>query len=118
MFSQKLKELRLNKNYTQEYVGKILHVSYKTVGAWERGTRQPTVEAIQGISKLFGVSTDYLLDRENKTSNNSDEKDLKDFLDQNLEKGMTYADKELTEEDKERLKIALTQVFWKYHKKD
>lgn len=30
---------------------------------------------------------------------------------------MTYEGKPLTEEERERLKLALTQVFWKYHDK-
>ncbi|KRL00112.1 helix-turn-helix transcriptional regulator [Liquorilactobacillus capillatus] len=116
MFSQRLKELRTSKDYTQEYVGKIVHVSSKTVGAWERGTRQPNIEAIQVLSDLFNVSTDFLLGKNSEGKHSQDKIDLKSFLDEDLEKGMTYANEELTEEDKEKLKIALTQIFWKHHK--
>ena len=116
MFSQRLKALRISKNYTQEYVGKIVHVSDKTVGAWERGTRQPSIDALQALSELFNVSTDFLLGNDTSNKNSQDEKDLKEFLDENLEKGMTYANEELTDEDKEKLKIALTQIFWKHYK--
>lgn len=116
MFPQRLKELRLERGLTQEYIGKMLHVSYKTVGAWERGTRQPSIETIQKLSKLFEVSTDYLLGNNLTNSKLAVKSDLKKFLDENLEKGMTYANEELTNEDKEKLKVALTQIFWKYHK--
>ena len=113
-FGERLRSLRTSKKMTQEELGKFLNVSKVSVSGYENNTREPDKESIKKLAYFFNVSTDYLLGVEN----NSDEKDLKDFLDQNLEKGMTYADKELTEEDKERLKIALTQVFWKYHKKD
>ncbi|MFT8556534.1 helix-turn-helix domain-containing protein [Liquorilactobacillus hordei] len=113
MLSQRLKELRQNKEYTQEYVGKIVHVSDKTVGAWERGIRQPSIESIQSLARLFNVTTDYLLGAESP----KDDKDLKNFLDQNFNRGMTYDNKELTDGDREKLKIALTQIFWKYRNK-
>jgi len=29
---------------------------------------------------------------------------------------MTYGGEKLTEEDKEKLKIAMTQIFWRRHK--
>lgn len=116
MFPQRLKELRLERGFTQEYIGKMLHVSYKTVGAWERGTRQPSIETIQKLSNMFAVSTDYLLGNKLDEPNLTVKNDLKKFLDENLEKGMTYANEELTDEDKEKLKVALTQIFWKYHK--
>lgn len=69
------------------------------------------------MADYFNVSTDYLLGKTNVKASHSedDEKDLKEFLDQNLEAGMRYDDQEITEEDKERLKITLTQIFWKHH---
>lgn len=111
MFPEKLKKLRISKKYTQNYLGNLLHVSYKTIGVWERGTRQPPIDAIQKLSDIFGVSTDFLLKNEKTDSNSKTENDLKEFLDRNLEQGMTYDHKKLTDEDKERLKIALIQTF-------
>ncbi|MDN2452560.1 helix-turn-helix transcriptional regulator [Lactobacillus sp. UCMA15818] len=111
-FGSKLRELRNSKKMTQEELGKILNVSKVSISGYENDTREPDKQAIKKLAELFNVSTDYLLGVENS----QDEKDLKDFLDENLEKGMTYANEELTDEDKEKLKIALTQIFWKHHK--
>lgn len=61
MFSDILKELRLGKKWTQGELGQKLHVSDKTIGSWERGTRQPNLETINKIATIFEVSTDYLL---------------------------------------------------------
>lgn len=61
MFNDILKELRLGKKWTQGELGQKLHVSDKTIGSWERGTRQPNLETINKIATIFEVSTDYLL---------------------------------------------------------
>lgn len=76
-------------------------------------TKQPTATNLEKLADYFHVSVDYLLGREDEKSV-SDQKDLKKFLDDNLNYGMTYDGQNLTDEEKERLKIALTQVFYKY----
>lgn len=76
-------------------------------------TKKPTATNLEKLADYFHVSVDYLLGREDEKST-SDQKDLKKFLDDNLNYGMTYDGQNLTDEEKERLKIALTQVFYKY----
>lgn len=77
--------------------------------------KKPTIDNLQKVADVLGVSTDYLLGKEDKKT--ADKKDLQEFLKDNMEHGMTYAEHELTDEEKERLKIAMTQIFWKYHDK-
>lgn len=66
MLSTRLKELRTEKHYTQEKLSKLVNVSPKTVGAWERGTRQAPIESVIRLSDLFNVSTDYLIGKSSK----------------------------------------------------
>lgn len=84
MFSTRLKELRIEKHYTQEGLAKLVNVSPKTVGAWERGTRQAPIESVVKLSDLFNVSTDYLLGKSTKRHyydlTEKDEKDIQDDL--------------------------------------
>lgn len=47
MFGIRLKELRTKYGYTQETLGEKLGVSDKTIGAWERGTREPPMKSIK-----------------------------------------------------------------------
>ena len=63
MFGQRLHDLRTENGYTQETLGEKLGVSPKTIGTWERGTREPPMKAIDTLAKLFDVSSDYLLGR-------------------------------------------------------
>lgn len=79
-------------------------------------TKKPTATNLEKLADYFHVSVDYLLGREDEKLT-SDQKDLKKFLDDNLNYGMTYDGQNLTDEEKERLKIALTQVFYKYKDK-
>ena len=69
MFGSRLRDLRNEKKLTQDDLGKMLNVSGKTIGAWERDSRQPNIEAINKIASIFNVSTDYLLGNPEKISN-------------------------------------------------
>lgn len=57
----RLKELRSEKGLTQSGLGKLLNVSQDTVSLWEKGKSLPNTEYIIALSKLYGVSADYIL---------------------------------------------------------
>lgn len=56
-------ELRKNKGWTQEELGKALGVTKVTISSYERGTRQPNPEMLSAMANIFGVSVDELLGR-------------------------------------------------------
>lgn len=58
---EKIKNLREEHSMTQHHVGKMLGVSDVSIRNWESGIKTPSTNAIISLSKLFGVSTDYLL---------------------------------------------------------
>lgn len=62
MFGDKFKQLRKNKNLTQEEVGKICGVTSQTISHWESNTTEPPYDKLKLISKYFNVSIDYLFD--------------------------------------------------------
>lgn len=57
----RLKRLRLNSDMTQQQVARKLGLTKSVISAYETGTRQPSYDVLINISKLFQVSTDYLL---------------------------------------------------------
>lgn len=83
--------------------------------SWKK--KMPNSGNLEKVADYFGVSTDYLLGRNNtpEWATEKDTHDLEEFLEQN-EGSMTYGGEKLTEEDKEKLKIAMTQIFWRRHK--
>ena len=59
--SEKITNLRKEKNLSQEALAEALGVSRQSVSKWESGTALPDTDKIVAMSELFGVSTDYLL---------------------------------------------------------
>lgn len=86
---------------------------------YEYGFTEPDNEMLQKIAETFGVTTDYLLGKNStpKWANEKDTNDLAEFLKDNAG-SMTYQGENLTQEEKEKLEIAMTQIFWKRHKHD
>lgn len=61
MFSDRLKELRLEKGLTQERFAQELNVSKGAIAMWETGKRTPDIEMLKTISNYFSVSVDELI---------------------------------------------------------
>lgn len=60
-FQERLKELRNEKELSQQELAKELKVSQRSISSWETGFRQPDFETLSLIAKYFDVTTDYLL---------------------------------------------------------
>ncbi len=58
---EKIIELRRMAGWSQEDLSERLDVSRQSVSKWEGGQAVPTVDKLLELSRLFGVSTDYLL---------------------------------------------------------
>lgn len=66
VFGKRLKELRVEKELTQEQLGRIFNIRKGTVSNWENGNRFPDEKTIIKLADFFDVSIDYLLGRTNK----------------------------------------------------
>ena len=60
VFSKNLRQLRLDKNLTQEQLAGVLGVSAQSVSRWECGNTLPDVLLLPQIAKLYGVTIDDL----------------------------------------------------------
>lgn len=56
-----LRELRLEKDITQEDLGKALNVSKQTVNNWGNNRRKCDSDTLFKLAKFFDVTVDYLL---------------------------------------------------------
>ncbi len=61
MVGKRLRLLRVEKDLTQEELGKILGVGKTTISQYENETRKPDAEMLRRIARFFNVSVDYLL---------------------------------------------------------
>lgn len=61
ILADKILALRRNNSWSQEELADKLNVSRQSVSKWESAASIPDINKIIELSKLFGVSTDYLL---------------------------------------------------------
>lgn len=62
-FGERLKQLRLDHNLTQEAMAEKLQTVRSTINKYEKNTRKPEYETLIKIADLFQTTTDYLLGR-------------------------------------------------------
>lgn len=65
-FGNTLKTLRLQHNFTQAQLAQKLDLTKSVISAYETGLRMPSYDVLIAISKIFKVTTDYLLGLERK----------------------------------------------------
>lgn len=60
-FGNRLKSLRIQHNMTQAQLAQKIGLTKSVISAYETGLRLPSYDVLIHISKIFKVSTDYLL---------------------------------------------------------
>lgn len=62
-----LKELRNEKNVTQEQLAEVLNVSGRTVSRWETGSNMPDISILVDIADYYDVSISEIINGERKS---------------------------------------------------
>ena len=60
MYFQRLEDLRVDADLTQEQVAQVLHCK-REVRRYEKGIHELPVWALIELAKFYGTSTDYIL---------------------------------------------------------
>lgn len=60
-YIKRIRDLREDHDYTQDYVAAYLGTSQTMYARYERGANELPIRHLVGLSKLYNVSTDYLL---------------------------------------------------------
>ena len=58
-----LEQLRIDNDFTQEYVANKIHVEQPTVSNYESGKAMPSYSVLMELANLYNVSLDYLFGR-------------------------------------------------------
>jgi len=69
-FSERIKELRLEKNLTQTQLGEIIGVKHFSIYSYEKGRACPEMRGLVSLADYFDVSMDYLAGRTDKRETN------------------------------------------------
>lgn len=89
-FSERLKKLRKQAQFTQVDVAEKLGISQPAYASWERGVKKPTQENLIKIAQILNVSVDYLV---GNSDNTDDELDNIELLFRMNSKGLTDKEK-------------------------
>lgn len=68
-----LRELRKEKNITQEQLAEAMNVSRRTVSRWETGSNMPDLDVLMEIADYYEVDLRALLDGERKAARMDEE---------------------------------------------
>ena len=60
-YIRKIRDLREDHDYTQDYVAKYLGTSQTMYARYERGANELPIRHLYYLCKLYGVSADYIL---------------------------------------------------------
>lgn len=79
MTAERIKALREARGWTQAELARRINITRNGVNSWEQGLSMPSPACLVDLSKVFSVSTDYLLGVERLETVNVtglDEKDV------------------------------------------
>lgn len=65
-YQKRMRDLREDSDYTQEYVAKILGTSQTMYARYERGANELPIHHLLSLCELYQVSADYLLGLSNR----------------------------------------------------
>lgn len=65
-FPERLKKLRQQRGVNQTDLSKFLHYGSSAIANYENGRNEPSYDVLINIADYFGVSTDYLLGKDNQ----------------------------------------------------
>lgn len=115
-FGDRIKKLRIEKKWTQEYVCEKLNISPGALSRYETSMYEPkSLELIKDFADLFQVSTDYLL---GKSDIRNPEKEI-DFDPDKIRIGLSSKDySNITDEQKKQIEEFAKFVLKDNLKKD
>lgn len=64
MLGETIRHLRQERGLRQEELGRRVGASKQSVSNWENGNIVPSIDLLVRLANFFGVSTDYILGRE------------------------------------------------------
>jgi len=61
MINLKIRDLREDNDWTQQYMADLLFINRRTYAAYENGINQPPLDTLAKISNIHNTSIDFLL---------------------------------------------------------
>ena len=119
-FNEKLQRARKNKSMTQEELAAAVGVTGRSIQNYELGARYPKRDILNRICKVLGTRIEYLVGSEDFLGIVEAEDGSAGVESANKLlscAGALFAGGELSEEDKDKVMLALQKIYWKEKEK-
>lgn len=60
-FTKRMRDLREDRDFTQDYIAKILNITRQQYQLYESGKRKLPIDLLAELCKFYNVSSDYIL---------------------------------------------------------
>ncbi len=120
-FTEKLQKLRKEKGYTQSELAEKIGVSCRSIQNYELGARYPKRDILNKLCSVLGTKIEYLVSSsdfmgivhaEDGARGVASAQQLLDCA------GALFAGGEMSEEDKDKVMLALQNIYWKSKEKN
>lgn len=116
----RIKKTSKERGFALTEVARRAGIGEKSIYAWKPSKRYPEGitprhETLEKVAEVLGVTVDYLLGTDNtpEWATQKDVTDLEQYLeDDAAQNSLNFGGDALTEEENEKLRIAITQIFW------
>lgn len=65
---KRIAELRKEHHISQTELGHLLNLSQKMISSYKSGSHQPGLDTLKKLSRIFGVSVDYIIENSDSRS--------------------------------------------------
>lgn len=120
-FTEKLQKLRKEKGYTQAELAEKIGVSCRSIQNYELGARYPKRDILSKLCSVLGTKIEYLVSSndfmglvqaEDGARGVASAQQLLDCA------GALFAGGEMSEDDKDKVMLALQNIYWKSKEKN
>lgn len=73
LLGKRLRDLRKEKQLTQQELGDLINVTKVSICCYEKGTRTPTLETLVELSQVFDVDVNYFLGQDHYVISENDD---------------------------------------------
>lgn len=120
-FTEKLQKLRKERGYTQSELAEKVGVSCRSIQNYELGDRYPKRDILNRLCNVLGTKIEYLVSSDDFLGIVKAEDGAKGVASaQHLLDcaGALFAGGEMSEDDKDKVMLALQNIYWKAKEKN
>lgn len=111
---RRLIDLREAAGLSQSEAARRVGIDNSSLSRIESGDRKVSAQELSKLAEVYGVTTDYLLGKNNtpKWATEKDSLDLKEVLDGTVQPSFNFGGEDISDDDRAKLNLAITQIFW------